>query len=474
MAHTHDVIVIGAGAGGLTAAGGCAMLGLNVALVERSEMGGDCLNYGCVPSKAIIAAAHRAHDIRTAAKFGIANAEPQVDFQRVHDHIHGAIATIAPVDSQERFEEMGCEVLRGHARFLDEKRISVALPEGEREISAPRIVLAVGGRAFVPPVEGLAELPYLTNESLWSLTQLPTHLLVMGGGPIGMEMAQSFRRLGSKVTVVTKGRPMPKDDDDAAAIVIDRFREEGIEILADREAVKAEMDGDGLTLKLDDGTRVTGSHILVATGRTIDFTGLDLDKAGVSHDRHGIAVDARRRSSKRHIYAIGDCRPGPHFTHASGYEGGNVVLDIAFGLPSKANYKALPWVTYADPELAQVGLTEAEARRQHGDAITVWREDFSHNDRAITELDTAGFVKIVKKGGKVIGGTVVGRHAGDLIIPIAMMITGKSNTFGLASLIFPYPNRAEHLKAAAFASDEAKVFNRYTRGWAKFLARLRR
>jgi pyruvate/2-oxoglutarate dehydrogenase complex dihydrolipoamide dehydrogenase (E3) component len=470
MKYSHDVIVIGAGSAGLTAAGGCAMLGLNVALIERGEMGGDCLNTGCVPSKAIIAAAHRAHDMRNASAFGIANVDPQINFQAVHDHIHQAIATIAPEDSQQRFEEMGCEVIREYARFIDAKTVHA----GGRELSAPRIVIATGSHTLVPPIEGLDSIAYLTNETIWSLTELPHRMIILGGGPIGMEMAQAFRRLGSEVSVVTKGHAFAKDDPDAVAIVLERLKAEGIAIMENAQAIAVRKTGDNIELQLQDGSVISGSHLLVATGRAVNFDGMDLEKAGVDYDRDGIIVDNRRRTSQKGIYAIGDCRAGPRFTHASGYEGGNVVLEIGFGLPTKVNYNALPWVTYVDPELAQVGLTEKEAREIHGDKITVWREDFAHNDRAITEGDTLGFVKLIKKGGKVIGGTVVGRHAGDLLLPISMMIMGKKSTFGLASLIVPYPNRAEHLKAAAFASDEGKVFNAWTRRWARLLARLRR
>lgn len=451
------------------------MLGLNAALVERSEMGGDCLNTGCVPSKAIIAAAHRAHDMRNAGKYGIKAVEPEVNFKAVHDHIHAAIATIAPEDSQERFEEMGVDVIRGQASFTGPKSITVALNDGTaRAISAPRIVIATGSRAFVPPIDGLADVPFMTNEDIWELTELPAHLIVLGGGPIGMEMAQSFRRLGSKVTVATVGRPFPKDDDDAAKIVIEKLRGEGIVINENARAKAVRKERDGLVLTTDSGEEISGTHLLIATGREVNFDGLNLEAAGVSYDKGGIIVDARRRTSSKHIYAIGDCRAGPRFTHTSGYEGSNIVLEVGFGLPTKVNYKALPWVTYVDPELAQVGLTEKAAREQYGDKITVWREDFAHNDRAITELETTGFVKIVKKGGKVVGATIVGAHAGDMLLPWSMAIMGKSNTFGIASLIVPYPNRAEHSKAAAFASDEATVFNAWTRGWAGFLAKIRR
>ena len=470
MKFTHDVIVIGAGSAGLTAAGGCAMMGLQVALVERGAMGGDCLNTGCVPSKALIAAAHRAHEMRDAAKFGIAPTEPDVDFRAVHDHIHATIATIAPEDSQERFEEMGAEVIRGEASFLDGRTLAV----NGREISAPRIVIATGSRAVVPQIDGIGDIPYLTNENLWELTKLPDHLIVLGGGPIGMEMALSFRRLGSKVTVATLDRPFSNDDEDAATLVTERLKTEGIVIHEGVKGKKLAMTGDGIVLTLDNTETIRGSHVLVAIGREVNLGALKLENAGVEYGKKGIAVDARRRTSRSHIYAIGDCRPGPQFTHASGYEGSNVVLEICFGLPAKADYSALPWVTYVDPELAQVGMTEKQARAKYGDKVTVWREDFAHNDRAITERSTEGFVKVIKKGRKVVGATIVGKHAGDLLLPWSMAISGKSSAFGLSSLIVPYPNRAEHSKAAAFASNETLVFNKWTRKWAAFLARLRR
>ena len=466
MAHTHDIIVIGAGAGGLTAAGGCAMLGLRVALIERGAMGGDCLNTGCVPSKALIAAAHRAHQMKTSDKFGIKSVVPKIDFQAVHDHVQRAIDTIAPVDSQEHFEEMGCEVIRGSAELTGRHNVRV----NGRDLTAPRIVLAVGSKPMVPPILGLADVDYVTNESIFGLTRCPDHLMIMGAGPIGMEMAQSFVRLGAKVTVISIGTPMENDDSEAAAIAVASLEGEGVIFI--QSAVTGVAPG--ITLALANGQSVSGSHLLVATGRVVNFSGLGLEAAGVAHDKHGIAVDARRRTSNKHIYAIGDCRPGPHFTHASGYEGSNIVLEVALGLPTKANYTALPWVTYLDPEIAQVGMTEGQARAAYGDKVTIWKEEFADNDRAIAEGDTRGFVKLIKKDGALVGATIVGRHAGDLLLGPAMAIMGKKSTFGIASLIFPYPNRSEHLKKAAFASHDAMVFNAYTRRWAKFITGLRR
>ncbi len=432
-------------------------------------MGGDCLNTGCVPSKALIAAAAQAHALRSGAPLGVAAVEPIVDFAAVRAHVQRAIATIAPVDSAEHMTALGCEVVGGDAVLTGRTSVTV----GGRVLSAPRIVLAVGSRPLVPSIAGIAEVPYLTNETVFALAELPAHLLIVGNGPIGVELAQAFRRLGARVTVVGPGPVMAKDDPDAAAVAIASLTADGVVFIAD-EVIAAECDDKGVALTLGSGARLNGSHVLLAAGRSFDFAGMGLAAAGVRHDEAGIGVDARRRTSNRRIYAIGDCRPGPHFTHVSGYEGSNIVLEVGLGLPAKVDYAALPWVTYVDPEVAQAGLTEAAARKRHGDTISVWREDFADNDRAIAEGDTRGFVKLVKHGRKLIGATVVGAGAGDLIMPAAMIIAGKASLFGIASLIVPYPNRSEHLKKAAFASQDALVFNRFTRGWAQVLARLRR
>ncbi|GGE20343.1 dihydrolipoamide dehydrogenase [Polymorphobacter glacialis] len=435
-------------------------------MIERGAMGGDCLNTGCVPSKALIAAARRAHDLRTGARLGIAAADPEIDFAAVHAHVHRAIARIAPVDSVEHMTELGCEVIRGEAVLTGRSHVTV----GGLALSAPRIVLAVGSRPLVPPIEGIAAIPYLTNETIFGLTERPEHLVIVGNGPVGVELAQAFRRLGSRVTVIAPGSALPKDDADATAVAVAVLRAEGVAFVTG-EVVRAEA---GVTVHIKDGSSIAGSHLLLAAGRSVDFAALGLAAAGIRHDAHGIATDARRRTSNPRIYAIGDCRPGPHFTHVSGYEGSNIVVEIGFGLPAKADYRALPWVTYTDPEVAQVGLTEAEARIRYGGKINVWREDFADNDRAIAEGDATGFVKLIKHGRKLVGATIVGPHAGDLILPAAMMVAGKASLLGVANLIVPYPNRAEHLKKAAFASQDALVFNRWTRGWAQLLARSRR
>jgi pyruvate/2-oxoglutarate dehydrogenase complex dihydrolipoamide dehydrogenase (E3) component len=471
MVYSHDVIVIGAGAAGLTAAGGCALFGLKVALIERGEMGGECLNNGCVPSKALIAAARRA--AAAGAGLGVSLPPAEVDWTGVHAHIHGAIAAIAPHDSQERFEGMGCEVIRADARLVDPHTVEVTSDFGGRRISAPRIVLATGSEPAVPDIPGLADVPYLTNENLFELGELPAHLLVIGGGVIGMEMGQAFRRLGSRVTIIEPGELMKRDDPESVAVVEQVLRGEGVAFVRDRATHVAGSAG-AVTVTLAGGARVSGSHLLVATGRKARTGGFGLEDIGIVLGKNGIKVDARRRTSLKHIYAIGDCREGPRLTHAAGYEGSNVVLEICTGLPTKVDWRALPWCTYTSPEVAQIGLTEAEARKQFGDAITVEREGFDHIDRAVAEGETAGHMKLVLKGRKIIGASIVGENAGDLLLPLWQAITGKTGTFALGGAVIAYPTRSDVTKALAFKAWEPAVFGPWPKKWVRLVAGIRR
>jgi pyruvate/2-oxoglutarate dehydrogenase complex dihydrolipoamide dehydrogenase (E3) component len=469
MAGKFDVVVIGAGAGGLTAAGGPAMFGLKSAVIEEGEMGGDCLNTGCVPSKALIAAAHRAHEGRVSQKLGVTLAEPKIDFAAVMAHVHTAIETIAPVDSQERFEGMGVSVYRGRAKLIDDRTVEV---NGER-LAAKRIVIATGSHPAIPPIEGIADVPYLTSNTLWQIKELPRHLLIIGGGAIGLEMAQSFRRLGAEVTVIEAFKPLPRDDQEAAELVLGALKAEGVKLISGVGVAKAAMAGSDITLTMADGATVTGSHLLVAAGRIPNVHGIGLEGAGVAIGKNGIIVDARRRTSNKRIFAIGDCRDGPRFTHMSGNDGSIVTMNVALGFPAKLDLRALPWVTYTDPELAQIGLTEDAAREQFGSKVDVNRQDFSHNDRAIAEGDVRGFMKVIRAKGKVVGVTIVGRGAGELLLPWAQVIMGKANTFGLGGAIVPYPNRSDISKAAAFAIHEPAVFGPWSKRWARFVSSLR-
>ncbi len=469
MAYTHDVIVIGAGAGGLTAAGGCARFGLKVALIEMGAMGGDCLNTGCVPSKALIAAAASAQAAATADRFGVELGHRQVDFRAVHAHVRRSIERIAPNDSRERFEAMGVEVIAGAARFINGRSVAV----GDRTLSASRIVIATGSRPLLPSLPGLPDVPFLTNESLFDLTERPRHLAILGGGPIGIEMAQAFRRLGSEVTLLEAGRCLAHEDPDAAAIVLARLRAEGVCIEEQTCAAEVCRQGEDICITLGSGRETLASHLLVAVGRFTDFEGLGLSAAGVAYSESGIRVDERRRTSNRRIFAVGDCREGPRFTHVAGHEGSVVALNIALGWPAKVDFRALPRVTYSHPELAQVGMTEAEARERFG-SVDVRTAPFSHDDRAIAEDETEGFVKMVRAKRRLVGVTIVGAHAGEMLLPWTLAIRGKATPFAIADAIVAYPTRTERSKAAAFAAYEDLVFHPRVRRWAALLAGARR
>ena len=462
----YDLVVIGAGAAGLTAAGGAAMFGLRVALVEAAEMGGECLHTGCVPSKALIAAAARAHAGRQGARLGITLGEVHVDFDAVRAYVGQAIAELAPADSVERFEAMGVEVIRARASFLDRR----TLQAGNRMLSAPRYVIATGSRPALPPIEGLAGLPPLTNETLFGLDVLPSHLIVLGGGSIGIEMAQAFLRLGAAVTVIDPGEPLSREDREAAGEVVRQLQDEGVRFV--RSAVQRVERRDGVIVACENGAVLAGSHLLAATGRRPNTQELDLAAAGVEEGADGIVVDARRRTSNRRIYAIGDCRAGPRLTHVAGYEGALVAREVALGLPARVDWRALPRVTYTDPELAQIGLTEAEARERHAD-VTVTRERFAHNDRAVTEADTRGGLKMIRSRNRIVGVTIVGPHAGELLLPWTQAILGKASSFALLSAIVAYPTRSEISKAAAFAAWQPAIFGSWPRRWARMVARRR-
>lgn len=469
MNYSHDVIVIGGGAAGLTAAGGCALFGLKVALIEKGEMGGECLNNGCVPSKALISSARRAAEAREEKRLGVQLAAPMVEWVGVRKHIHDAIAAIAPHDSQERFEGMGCEVIRDYGFIVNPHTVDA----GGRHLTAPRIVIATGSEPFVPPIEGLEDVPYLTNENLFELTEQPEHLVIIGGGVIGMEMGQSFRRLGCEVTIINPGPLLPRDDPDSVAVVKSQMEREGVRFV-DGKAQSVSGGKGAITVVTDRGDTLAGSHLLMAVGRKARVSCYGLEELGLELGRNGIKVDARRRTSVKHIYAIGDCREGPRLTHVSGYEGSNAVLEIALGLPTKVDWRALPWCTYTEPEVAQIGMTEDEARKAHGDAVSVVRESFDHNDRAVAEGETAGHMKLVLKGKKVVGASIVGKNAGDLLLPLTQAISGKSSTFALGGAVISYPTRSEITKALAFKAWEPTVFGGLPRKWAALLARLRR
>jgi pyruvate/2-oxoglutarate dehydrogenase complex dihydrolipoamide dehydrogenase (E3) component len=456
-----DLCVIGAGSGGLSVAAGAAQLGRKVVLIERGRMGGDCLNYGCVPSKSLIAAAGMAQAMRSGAPFGIRPVAPEVDFAKVRAHVQDVIAGIAPTDSVERFEGLGVTVIKGAARFTGPAEVAV---DGQR-IGARRFVVATGSRPAAPPVPGLDRVPYLTNETVFELGVLPERLVVLGGGPIGCELAQAFRRLGAAVTLVDLGPIMPKDDPELTAVVRARLVEEGIEL---RERVKVLAAEAGPTLVIEaDGQRerLTGTHLLVAAGRLPNVEDMGLDKAGVAFDRKGLQVDAGLRTTNRRVYAIGDCAGGLQFTHVAGYHAGIVIRNALFRLPAKAATDAIPWVTYTDPELAAVGLGEAAAK-ERGIAVEVARWRYAENDRARAERQTEGLVKaIIGKRGRIMGAAIVGARAGDLILPWVIAVGQKMTAATLAGTVVPYPTLGEISKRAAGAWVTPRLFS----PWAKRL-----
>lgn len=466
---TPDVCVVGGGSAGLVVAAGAAQLGLDVALIERALMGGDCLNFGCVPSKALIAAAKAAQAQRSGGAFGIVPVEPRVDFARVMDHVAETIAAIAPNDSVERFEKLGVRVLKEEARFVGRTEMQA----GPHRIASKRIVLATGSRAALPPIPGLADTPHFTNETIFANRTLPAHLLIIGGGPIGIEMAQAFRRLGAQVTVLEAATFLPKDDPELAAIVVARLRDEGVDLRDGVKIDRIERSSDGVIAVLGNGTRLAGSHLLVAAGRTPVTEGLDLDKAGVAHTKHGITVDASLRTSNRNVWAIGDCNGLYAFTHMAGYEASLFIRGALFRAPAKVDAAIVPWATYSDPELAQVGLGERAAREKHGDGIKVLRWKFAENDRAQAERATDGLVKVITDGrGRILGAAIVGPQAGELIQPWCLAISKRLKVSALASFVPPYPTLGEAGKRAAGSYFTETLFGPRTRGLVRFLARL--
>ena len=454
---TPDICVIGAGSAGLTVAAAAAAFGVSVVLIEKDRMGGDCLHTGCVPSKALIAAARQAQAMREADRFGISAGAVDVDFAAVLAHVRGVIAAIAPNDSAERFTGLGVTVLRGAGRFKDRRSVVV----GATEIRARRFVLATGSRPAVPPIPNLETVPYLTNETIFGIVRRPSHLVIIGAGPIGLEMAQAFRRLGSEVTVLDAGTALSKDDPELAALLLEDLRAEAITICENsriERVARRGRSGVRVTFSRDGGTAtIDGSHLLVATGRSPDLDGLGLAAAGIASNERGIVVNRKLRTGNRRVYAVGDAAGGPQFTHWAGYGAGQVVRSILFRFGGRPDPDILPWVTFTDPELAHVGLTEAAARRRHG-SINVLRWPFSENDRAQTERSTRGLIKVLTtRRGRILGADILTPNAGELIAPFALAVSQRMNVKAFAATVFPYPTLSESARRAALAFYTPKL-----------------
>jgi len=450
-----DILVIGAGSGGLSVAAGAAQMGAKVVLLEGHRMGGDCLNYGCVPSKALIAAAKSAHDQATAGKYGVTGVVPRVDYAAVMDHVADVIGQIEPMDSQQRFEGFGVRVIREYGHFVSPREVQA----GDHLIRARRVVIATGSAPLVPPIPGLSEVPYLTNETLFDLREAPDHLMIIGGGPIGMEMAQAHARLGCKVTVIEGDRALNRDDPELAGVVRETLHDEGVEIAEGAKVAQVSGTAGAVEVAAEDGRSFSGTHLLVAVGRKPNLARLNLEAAGIETTRAGIRVDAGLRSTNRRVYAIGDVAGGLQFTHVAGYHAGVIIRSSLFGLPSKARDAHIPRVTYTAPELAQVGLSEAEARATHGDRVEVVRFDYAHNDRAVAERKTVGFAKVMVVRGRPVGASIVGHQAGELIGLWALALANGLKMGQVAAMVAPYPTIGELNKRVAGAYFSPRLFD---------------
>ncbi|MCW5734275.1 MAG: FAD-dependent oxidoreductase [Enhydrobacter sp.] len=465
MAHIEcEVCIIGAGSAGLSVAAGLSQLGLGTVLIEHREMGGECLNTGCVPSKALLAAGNAAHHDGAAEFPGLSKAAAAgVDFAAVKSGLAEVIAAIAPKDSVQRFEGLGVRVLKNRATFIDRRTVRA----GDDTVRAGRFVIATGSDAAVPAVPGLSAERVLTNETVFALRDKPDHLLILGGGPVGIEMALAHRRLGVAVTVVQKSSILPRDEPELVEILRGVLRREEIDLLEGSDVTSIRHAPDGVIMTIRRAGReelITGSHLLVAAGRAPRVSGLGLDAAGIEHTARGIVVDSRLRTTQRHVFALGDVIDAPRFTHVAAYQAGIVVRNMAFRLPAKVDYGSVPWVTYTDPELAHVGVTEYEARKQFGDEVRIESVSLEENDRAIAERRVDGAIKIVLgRRDRILGVSILAPAAGEMIGLWCLAIKRKLPLRAIAELMLPYPTMSEIGKAAAGQHYRATLFGRTTR-----------
>jgi pyruvate/2-oxoglutarate dehydrogenase complex dihydrolipoamide dehydrogenase (E3) component len=445
---TPDICVIGAGAGGLSAAAAAAAFGVPVVLIEKNRMGGESLNNGSLPSKALIVAAEHADMLRNGAPFGVRAAHAAIDFTAIRTRVHEVIDAVAPQDSRERFVGLGVRVIPGAARFTDSRTVMV----DDITVKARRFIVATGSSPAVPAIPGLADAPHLTNETVFDLDECPRHLIVIGAGSVGLALAQAFRRLGAEVTVVDASTPLASNDPECAAIVLDALERDGIKLRAGVKItrVRRVLARVQVVITTPDGEEsIEGTDILIAAGRRPNVERLNLDAAGIRYGPRGIVVDKRLRTTNKHVYAIGDVTGGPKFTHLAQHHAGLAVRHALFRLPVKVDHHAVPSVTYTDPELAQVGLLEDEARA-HAGIIRILRWPYRENDRAQTTGATGGHIKIITdRKGDILGATIVGAQAGENIAAWTLAIKQRLNIRAFAGLIVPYPSYAEVGKRAA-------------------------
>jgi pyruvate/2-oxoglutarate dehydrogenase complex dihydrolipoamide dehydrogenase (E3) component len=474
--YDFDIGVIGGGAAGLTVTAGAAQAGAKTLLIEKEKkLGGDCLHYGCVPSKTLIRTAHVYHLMKNSKKFGLPGVDlPPVDFREVADRIQSVIDTIQQHDSEERFCKLGAKVEFGEPAFEDEHSIRL----NGRTISAKNWVLSTGSSPATPPIEGLNETDYITNKEIFSLDHLPRSLIVLGAGPIAIEMAQAFCRLGSKVTVIQRSNQiLSKEDKDMADTVMEVLQSEGVTFYLNSSVLGVRDLGDEKEVSIKGGTnqktQLRGEKILVAMGREANLEGIGLEGLGIEVSRKGIKVDKRLRTAQKHIYAAGDVTGQYQFTHAAGYEGGVVFTNAIFHLPRKVNYTFLPWCTYTDPELASIGMNE-KAAEAAGEEYSVWNEEFKDNDRSLAEGERVGKIKmILDDKEKPLGVQILGPQAGELLSEWVAVLNGKMKLSTLASAVHPYPTLAEINKRVVGNFFSPKIFSERVRKGLKFFFNLK-
>ena len=469
----YDLVVVGGGSAGLTAAGFSAQLGQRVAIVEKSQIGGDCTWTGCVPSKTLLKVARVAHELRTANRYGLDAVEPVVDLKSVMDHVRSAVEEVYLSESPDTLRSEGVDLFLGQARFLDPRTLTVT--DDQVKFKARRFIIATGAKPLIPPIPGLDSIDYLTYETVWGLEELPKRLIVVGAGPIGCELAQAFRRLGSSVILLEAApRILLHDEPEGADVVSLHLVDEGVDLRVDALVQRVWQEADSIHVDL--GTDVVvGDKLLISVGRTPNVSGLDLDNAGVEYDPKGIQVNQWLRTSQRHIYAAGDCAGGYQFTHYAAWQGFMAVRN-AFGLsPTRAVLDHIPWATFTDPEVAHVGLTEAQARQRFGDGIMICHWPMKSVDRAIAEDDTSGFVKLVHRtNGTVLGATIVARRAGEMIHEWSLAIDQRLKVGQLAESIHVYPTYSTSTMQIAAKLRVDQVLSGHTGKLVRGLARLAR
>jgi pyruvate/2-oxoglutarate dehydrogenase complex dihydrolipoamide dehydrogenase (E3) component len=473
--YDYDIGIIGGGAAGLTVASGAAQLGARTILIEKEKaLGGDCLHFGCVPSKTLIKTAHVCHLMKRSKEFGLPGVEPgPVDFRKVAARIRSVIDVIQRHDSEERFCKLGVDVKFGEAVFTDEHTVRL----NGKPVSARNWVISTGSSPAVPPLRGLGEIPFITNREVFSLDELPGSMVILGAGPIAVEMAQAFTRLGTRVMVVQRGGGiLSREDPDMARMVMDALMSEGVEFHLDSEVTGARVLGKGMEVTIRSGqepVKLSADAVLVALGRRANVEGLGLEDIGVEFDARGIKADGRLRTRHKHIYAAGDVTGAFQFTHAAGYEGGIVISNAIFRLPRKTDYTLLPWCTYVDPELASIGMNEMRAK-EAGLGYTVWSEEFKGNDRGLAEGEAVGRIKmLLGEDEKPIGVQIFGPRAGEVMGEWVAALNGGVKLTTIASAVHPYPTLSEINKRVVGAYLSPKIFSERMRKGLKLFFNLK-